>query len=30
LIRFEPQVPLREGLKRTIADFRERLALADE
>lgn len=26
LIRFEPSVPLREGLTRTIADFRDRLA----
>jgi len=26
LIRFEPTVPLREGLTRTIADFRDRLA----
>jgi UDP-glucuronate decarboxylase len=26
LIQFEPKVPLREGLQRTIADFRERLA----
>jgi UDP-glucuronate decarboxylase len=27
LIHFEPQVPLREGLKRTIIDFRTRLGL---
>ena len=30
LIQFEPQVPLREGLKRTIANFRERLVALDQ